>query len=516
MTPEVTVPDTPPKRVGKMKAASDKLRAYGLAGVLAYGVMNQLYYSAAFVVLWLGPIGAVAATAPATAGLGATVAASTKQFGKVVALVWVGSQATKPLRYLLALLFAPAAEILLTATQKRLRLATRRRAFFLLCGLLLTSTASICTTAVAYAAVRTATLKTVRASSAAIGSLFPFRCAPPMRSSASSSNIRSNGGTGETCSDVTHASSPPETHGLSRCGHGRKRLTRKMTKLEATAADNTGYPRSEMEGRYRPAASDTTRLKNKGARARVENKTRKKRTPQKAADRYPPPQDNIHGWQEHPKHLLGFWKISPAQPLPAPQETWAPEAVAAAAPSVAAAAVLAAAASVTSRGGGSSRDESQMTSPRSLNVELSDQEVRALEIEGGFGDRETAKTEALDLGSDILHHLEYVVLKKDGSFKAGPARLGVVPRAWRFAPANRRLLFEVDVPGRGVALRYTAKLTRVPSKYTIAEGLVRVRPMSDATGETELPTSSRKWPKLTAFDMAMQLKKRFRQHESGD
>lgn len=94
-----------------------------------------------------------------------------------------------------------------------------------------------------------------------------------------------------------------------------------------------------------------------------------------------------------------------------------------------------------------------MTSPRSLNVELSDQEVRALEIEGGFGDRETAKTEALDLGSDILHHLEYVVLKKDGSFKAGPARLGVVPRAWRFAPANRRLLFEVDVPGRGVALR---------------------------------------------------------------
>lgn len=54
-----------------------------LAGVLAYGVMNQLYYSTAFAVLWLGPMGAVAMAAPAGAGLGAKLAVSSKQFGKV-------------------------------------------------------------------------------------------------------------------------------------------------------------------------------------------------------------------------------------------------------------------------------------------------------------------------------------------------------------------------------------------------------------------------------------------------
>lgn len=84
-------------------------------------------------------------------------------------------------------------------------------------------------------------------------------------------------------------------------------------------------------------------------------------SPQKAADRNPPPQDNIHGWNENPKHLLGLWEVGRAQALPAPEDGWAPEAVAAAAPSVAAAASLAAAAAeeataaVAIRDGGSDR-----------------------------------------------------------------------------------------------------------------------------------------------------------------
>lgn len=86
-------------------------------------------------------------------------------------------------------------------------------------------------------------------------------------------------------------------------------------------------------------------------------------------------------------------------------------------------------------------------------TELFEEEAYAIEAEGGFGDRVTGEAQAVDLGADILHHVNYVVLKRDGSLKAGPARLGIVPRSWRFAPANRRLLFEVDVPGRGIALR---------------------------------------------------------------
>lgn len=54
-----------------------------MKGVIAYGLLNQLYYSAAFAFLWLGPIGAAAITTPVTNGLGATIAVSAKQFGKV-------------------------------------------------------------------------------------------------------------------------------------------------------------------------------------------------------------------------------------------------------------------------------------------------------------------------------------------------------------------------------------------------------------------------------------------------
>lgn len=52
-------------------------------GVIAYGLLNQLYYSAAFAFLWLGPMGAAAITTTVTNGLGATITASAKQFGKV-------------------------------------------------------------------------------------------------------------------------------------------------------------------------------------------------------------------------------------------------------------------------------------------------------------------------------------------------------------------------------------------------------------------------------------------------
>lgn len=55
------------------------------SGFLAYGLMNQLYYAAAFVSIWLGPLGAVQVSAEIAAarGMGSKLALSTRHFGKV-------------------------------------------------------------------------------------------------------------------------------------------------------------------------------------------------------------------------------------------------------------------------------------------------------------------------------------------------------------------------------------------------------------------------------------------------
>lgn len=72
---------------------------------------------------------------------------------------------------------------------------------------------------------------------------------------------------------------------------------------------------------------------------------------------------------------------------------------------------------------------------------------------GGFSYRETAERDMIDLGADILHHMKYVVFRRGGTLKVGPSGIGVAPRSWRFTPASRRILFEVDVPARGITLR---------------------------------------------------------------
>eukprot|EP00793_Prasinoderma_coloniale_P002933 PRCOL_00002415-RA len=88
----------------------DKLKEYGMAGVLSYGVFNTTYYIVAFCV------GARMVDLPAGAG----IAAVCRKLAEVLAVVWVGSQATKPLRAGAALTLAPFADRLLGATASRL------------------------------------------------------------------------------------------------------------------------------------------------------------------------------------------------------------------------------------------------------------------------------------------------------------------------------------------------------------------------------------------------------------
>ncbi|XP_063934934.1 uncharacterized protein LOC108194594 isoform X3 [Daucus carota subsp. sativus] len=67
----------------------EKLRSYGLAGLLSYGLLNTAYYSFTFLLVWFYVV-------PAPGKLG--YLASVKRFFKLLAMVWAGSQVTKLIR----------------------------------------------------------------------------------------------------------------------------------------------------------------------------------------------------------------------------------------------------------------------------------------------------------------------------------------------------------------------------------------------------------------------------------
>ncbi|CAM9939522.1 unnamed protein product [Ectocarpus fasciculatus] len=128
----------------------------GTAGLVSYGVLNGLWYSCGIAYVTLGPMGVV----PAGGGIERTISASVKQFGKVIGLVWLGSQATKPVRLALAALTAPAADRLIAFTQRRLGLK-KKNAVSLLVAAIFGSTVAFCLAVLAYGAVRTAVVSTV-------------------------------------------------------------------------------------------------------------------------------------------------------------------------------------------------------------------------------------------------------------------------------------------------------------------------------------------------------------------
>ncbi|ONM55315.1 Transcription factor [Zea mays] len=97
---------TGPRKDGKETAKSfstkellEKLKRYGVAGVLSYGLLNTVYYVTAFLLVWLlnSPkqlFRFYVAPAPGRMGYGAAV----ERFVKLMAMVWAGSQVTKIFR----------------------------------------------------------------------------------------------------------------------------------------------------------------------------------------------------------------------------------------------------------------------------------------------------------------------------------------------------------------------------------------------------------------------------------
>ncbi|KAJ0983818.1 hypothetical protein J5N97_002174 [Dioscorea zingiberensis] len=80
------------------KDLMQKLKRYGVAGLLSYGLLNTTYYLTTFLLVWFY-------VAPAPGRMG--YAAAVQRFLKIMAMVWAGSQVTKIIRAGGALALAP-------------------------------------------------------------------------------------------------------------------------------------------------------------------------------------------------------------------------------------------------------------------------------------------------------------------------------------------------------------------------------------------------------------------------
>ncbi|CAK9204567.1 unnamed protein product [Sphagnum jensenii] len=105
---------------------TNKLKQYGVAGILSYGLLNTVYYLGAFLFVWFY-------VAPSPGGLGFVPAA--ERFLKLIAMVWAGSQVTKVLRGLGALALAPLVDKGLIWFTNHFRFASRGKAFGFLVGI---------------------------------------------------------------------------------------------------------------------------------------------------------------------------------------------------------------------------------------------------------------------------------------------------------------------------------------------------------------------------------------------
>eukprot|EP00752_Nemacystus_decipiens_P009872 g8807.t1 len=162
--------------VREKPARVNLVKKYGSAGLVAYGLLNGLWYTGGITYVMLGPMGLVPA-----AGIEGTISASAKQLGKVVGLVWLGSQATKPVRYALAALLSPATDRLIDAAQRRLGLPKKADAVKLLVVSIFGSTCLFCLVIIAFAVARATVVSTAAAttstaapaSSSCVGLLLP-------------------------------------------------------------------------------------------------------------------------------------------------------------------------------------------------------------------------------------------------------------------------------------------------------------------------------------------------------
>ncbi|CAA7052101.1 unnamed protein product [Microthlaspi erraticum] len=105
-----------------------KLKRYGVSGVLSYGLLNTVYYTIAFLLVWFY-------VAPAPGKMGYLAAA--ERFLKVMAMVWAGSQVTKLMRIGGAVALAPIVDRGLSWFTVKCKFESQGKAFGALVGICL-------------------------------------------------------------------------------------------------------------------------------------------------------------------------------------------------------------------------------------------------------------------------------------------------------------------------------------------------------------------------------------------
>ncbi|XP_051113703.1 uncharacterized protein LOC127239464 isoform X2 [Andrographis paniculata] len=104
----------------------DKLKRYGVSGVLSYGLLNTAYYLTTFLVVWF-----YVAPAPGRVGYLAAV----KRFLKIMAMVWAGSQVTKLVRAGGAVALAPFVDRGLSWFGAKFGFESQGKAFMAIAGI---------------------------------------------------------------------------------------------------------------------------------------------------------------------------------------------------------------------------------------------------------------------------------------------------------------------------------------------------------------------------------------------
>lgn len=103
----------------------EKLRRYGISGILSYGLLNTAYYLFTFLLVWFYVV-------PAPGKLG--YLAAVKRFFKLLAMVWAGSQVTKLIRAAGALALAPFVNKGLSWFTVKFKFQSEMKAFMAIVG----------------------------------------------------------------------------------------------------------------------------------------------------------------------------------------------------------------------------------------------------------------------------------------------------------------------------------------------------------------------------------------------
>ena len=116
-----------------LKDLKEKLAKSGRAGILAYGILNFMYYSIITAITWHFTISRLSIS-----DFSQCISLTEKfqflitKLGSVMGIVWAGSQVTKVFRISGAIFLAPLCDILMAKCQSSFNLKSRNQAFWII------------------------------------------------------------------------------------------------------------------------------------------------------------------------------------------------------------------------------------------------------------------------------------------------------------------------------------------------------------------------------------------------